>query len=747
MTYNNCFVLGGKSKTPEGKTLKIPMFIDAYGNPKKLYGGKKGELAQFYSLPYEQAFQTLNTYLQGEKRIKGDDSLRVSLYLDNAKYGDLHIFVIDFDKINGEVDTESDFFKDAQRLADKITRSQGGGYHMFYGIDRATATSLFDGINLLTAKGTTSFVNKTGCVTLDGKNKVDMFCDALHFMYEWELWDNTVGLADRTQELYELIKANFSLKRPMEVDADIDEFEDADGEILLEGYSEGMLLDKMTEQQREVFANLKTLSADCSRSEWFSIGINIYHVFGDELGGYVFLWWSKHGHSYQPQGCARTWNNIQRKGPKTTLNNSLWAQIMGFERNVFDLAEKEAREREQAEALARVGERVRAEREAAQQVPLDVENTHSTSAAQPFSGNGRQFQFGDLTARLDKQKPGHFLLPDGDTEKSVTAYAVLERLAGADFKSDKIKMTPLNDKLQVFPYSERYRAVCYFRHQYKVPLPLENAAVIVDFIKTALSCSENVELSQNWRACLDVTGDEELAAALLVRYGWAPNFRKELPREENAFYKVSCENGTRHYEIVEDDISLRFEAIQRESLVNLSVPIIIQNAQMTQKEKYKKLQAIFQPRLWWRDNIRMGLTADALGECNRRIGNYIDALLDFNVLDEVELADHIGNVEIDKSNPGFVWGAPRSFDVSMGDFTFAEYQNNITAKRNQENAAALGAARSKAAAERNFASVTGDEWTTAELARQGINKDKLARLVKNGLIEKTSRSHYRRSSC
>lgn len=411
--------------------------------------------------------------------------------------------------------------------------------------------------------------------------------------------------------------------------------------------------------------------------------------------------------------------------------------------------EKEAREREQAEALAKVGERVRAEREAAQQVPLplEVENTLSTSAAQPSSGNGRQFQFGDLTARPDKQKPGHFLLPDGDTEKSVTAYAVLERLAGADFKSDKVKMTPLNDKLQVFPYSERYRAVCYFRHQYKVPLPLENAAVIIDFIKTALSCSENVELSQNWRACLDVTGDEELAAALLVRYGWASDFRKELPRTENAFYTVSCESGVRHYEIVEDDISLRFEAIQRESRVNLFVPKIIRDTRMSQKEKYSKLQAVFQPRLWWRENIRMGLTAAALEECNRRIGNYIDALLDFNVLDGVELADHIGNVEIDKSNPGFVWAAPCSFDVGMDDFTFANYEYNITAERNRENAAALGAARSRASAARNFATVTGDEWTTAELAQQGIDKDRLTRLVKNGLIERTSRGHYRRISC
>lgn len=56
---------------------------------------------------------------------------------------------------------------------------------MFYGVDRDAAEPLFDSLNLLTAKGTESFVCKTGCVTNDDRNKVDMFCDALHFIYEW----------------------------------------------------------------------------------------------------------------------------------------------------------------------------------------------------------------------------------------------------------------------------------------------------------------------------------------------------------------------------------------------------------------------------------------------------------------------------------------------------------------------------------------------------------------------------------
>ena len=41
-----------------------------------------------------------------------------------------------------------------------------------------------------------------------------MFCDALHFIYEWEPWDNSAGLTDKTQELYELIGKNFCIDSP-----------------------------------------------------------------------------------------------------------------------------------------------------------------------------------------------------------------------------------------------------------------------------------------------------------------------------------------------------------------------------------------------------------------------------------------------------------------------------------------------------------------------------------------------------
>ena len=322
--YNNCFVLGGKSKNEDGKPVKVPMFIDKHGYVEKLWGGKAGPLCGLYALTYEQARRTLNAYLNGGKRVRGDESLRVSLYLDNAMYGNLHIFVIDFDSF----DENSGFFTRAKELADKVTLSQGGGYHMFYGIDKNTATPLFDSINLLASGNAKSFVSSTGNITLDGANKVDLFCDARHFIYEWEPWDNAAGLTDRTQGLYELIRDNFALKRPMDVGQHRTRHRAASGAALRDELAELDLLPRMNDAQKEIFECLKDISPDCTPEKWFSIGLDIWHVFGDDLGGDVFIYWSEPGESFNPQGCAVTWENIMERGPDTHLNNRQWDAIL-----------------------------------------------------------------------------------------------------------------------------------------------------------------------------------------------------------------------------------------------------------------------------------------------------------------------------------------------------------------------------------------------------------------------------------
>ena len=400
--YNNCFTLGEKC-WHNGRLIKVPVFIDHYDDTiQNLYGSKNGDKRKYYELSYEEAQTEYYRFRSSENWEKSSKVLRISLWLDNAMFGNLHIFVIDFD----EFDVESHFFKEAHRLADKVTRSQGGGYHMFYGIDKKKAEQLFDSINLLASENAASFVCKTGAVTRDGANKVDLFCDTGHFIYEWEPWDNTIGLTDKTQELYQLIKENFDLSRPMSSGkGKRTSGKGGKSYAMLEELSEGELLQQMSAEQREVFADLQTKSSDCSSSQWFSIGIDIYHVFGVELGGKVFFLWSKPGHSFQPQGCSLTWSNICDRGPDTELVNGRWADIMQS-----DNKGKELDGLSLHEAL-----------EAAPQVPLPLEDgtsaTLEEAAAEPTFRDLPIAWENVTTEENGKQRTGHWIVWNDNRSK------------------------------------------------------------------------------------------------------------------------------------------------------------------------------------------------------------------------------------------------------------------------------------------------------------------------------------------
>ena len=400
--YNNCFTLGEKC-WHNGRLIKVPVFIDHYDDTiQNLYGSKNGDKRKYYELSYEEARREYYRFWSSENWEKSSKVLRISLWLDNAMFGNLHIFVIDYD----EFDVESHFFKEAHRLADKVTRSQGGGYHMFYGIDKKKAEPLFDSINLLASENAASFVCKTGAITRDGTNKVDLFCDTGHFIYEWEEWNNTIGLTDKTQELYQLIKENFDLSRPMSSGkGKRTSGKGGKSYAMLEELSEGELLQQMSAEQREVFADLQTKSSDCSSSQWFSIGIDIYHVFGAELGGKVFFLWSKPGHSFQPQGCSLTWSNICDRGPDTELVNGRWADIMQSDNKGKELDGPSLHE-----AL-----------EAAPQVPLPLEDDTSATleeaAAEPTFRDLPIAWENVATEENGKQRTGHWIVWNGNRSK------------------------------------------------------------------------------------------------------------------------------------------------------------------------------------------------------------------------------------------------------------------------------------------------------------------------------------------
>ena len=61
----------------------------------------------------------------------------------------------------------------------------------------------------------------------------------------------------------------------------------------------------------------------------------------------------------------------------------------------------------------------------------------------------------------------------------------------------------------------------------------------------------------------------------------------------------------------------------------------------------------------------MGLNGEAYLECNRRINDFIESVLKYNAVDDISLMEHIEKVQMDKSDPGFIWAAPRTFDVGL----------------------------------------------------------------------------------
>ncbi len=333
-----------------------------------------------------------------------------------------------------------------------------------------------------------------------------------------------------------------------------------------------------------------------------------------------------------------------------------------------------------------------------------------------------QFIFDGLLIQRQKNSTS-FTLPNENNAK-ITAYGIIERLANKEskaFKSYRKQEIINNNNISLLPYSERLRLIFYFRQQYKMPPTLDNADTIAAFINTANKYTDNWELRQNWLACLDVTYTQEEAASLFAYYGWAANYSKEYPRTENAFYTVDVRSGERHYNIVHDDITLRFAAIERKGQTLEAFHIITDNKQKY-LDKYNELQALLKPLLWWSNGVRMGLTEEARELCNTRINDYIDALLSVRAFENIPLEEQINKIEMDKSDTGIIFAQPRQFVITLNDMEFIDYQYNITAEYNRANNADKG----KNKAYEKYSRLTGDEWNTNELKAQGYTPQQIS---------------------
>ena len=201
--------------------------------------------------------------------------------------------------------------------------------------------------------------------------------------------------------------------------------------IVIEGKAEDELKSKMTEEQREIFEDLKNIPSDCNDSKWTSVAYDTWYAFqtddGEELASQVFLWWSKRGgEKYVPFQCVRKWEfvNEQCSSGERTLSNNRWRAIMGLDRIVSE--EEAQRQAEIQQQLKELGERIQAERQAKMPADnptlpssLEIESVGAISPATPpltFRGLPIQWEH-------EKESAGNAL--DGEEQSGNERHRIL----------------------------------------------------------------------------------------------------------------------------------------------------------------------------------------------------------------------------------------------------------------------------------------------------------------------------------
>ena len=127
-------------------------------------------------------------------------------------------------------------------------------------------------------------------------------------------------------------------------------------------------------------------------------------MFGADLGGKVFLYWSKPGKTFQPQSCASTWDYICEIAPDSELWDSHWADIMRGTQNGLNRAEEEPSQ------------------SAASQVPLPLEEDTSAALEVPSTAEptfrGLPIAWENVTTEENgKQRTGHWIVWNGNRSK------------------------------------------------------------------------------------------------------------------------------------------------------------------------------------------------------------------------------------------------------------------------------------------------------------------------------------------
>lgn len=700
--YNNCFAIGGINK--------LPCYIR--GGSLRLLNKKTEALTSLHSRYYDDVVEDIRNNFVVEPYWIGDkeqcDTPDVGVYLKNAKYDDLFILVIDIDTKH-----ETEFSKRIEAAADFVTRSKNNGRHAYFGVRRDV--ELFDSINLLASSNAEGFISKTRILAADG-TQFDVFCDAPHFIYELGIWEPK-PLTDKTQVVYDLLK-ECEIKRSIEYNKRTD----ANGNfITLEYRDEKELLALMTEPQKKVFEDLKTISPDCPQREWFSIGcdINVVFPYDDnsdiDLGGSVFLWWSTPGETFQPQSCANTWETICNKD--NTLHNTKWSDLL--EVNVFDLPipkrEMEPRSAEDIAYAEKITRRF-----------LDDE----AQEEEPLTFRGEPIKWVETKKVTTKKVINAFGADEEErTIKAVTRleykneYYTLRELLAAyfpEFRKYNKKVTFNTEDMARIGLSQRRRAAYYAmgRCFNLVALSLQDVEDIKAIVYAAPDNKAQIEKAiLNYRD--NYFKSNEDGVSRLITFGVLPI--------QNEKVKLWCYKP----EFNGDTIQYR-------------------SAPYTWEE--------------WRDHILNVIDSKDIEDV------YIAAYYNYNcyltlpkdmrekIFDWIAVKRNdvpFGNEEFPFSGPingdeDYSFSIDITTDCTISDIGAGKHKvSEDMANYNKEHAAELAAARGKVlsgnAAMKDYKRLVGDEWKTKELLAQlDNNKMKIKRLVDAGLIEKVRHGYYNR---
>lgn len=687
--YNNCFAIGGIDKQP--------CYIK--GGSLRLLNKKTEALIQLYSRYYDDVVEDIRNNFVVEPYWIGDkeqcDTPDVGVYLKNAKYDDLFIFVIDIDTKH-----ETEFSNRIEAAADFVTWSKNNGRHGYFGVRRDV--ELFDSINLLASSNAKGFISKTKIFAADG-TQFDVFCDAPHFIYELGIWEPK-PLTDKTQVVYDLLK-ECEIKRSIEYNKRTD----ANGNfITLEYRDEEELLALMTDKQRLVFEDLKTISSDCPQREWFSIGcdINVVFPYDDnsdiDLGGSVFLWWSAPGKTFQPQGCANTWEVICNKD--NTLHNTKWSEIL--EVNAFDLPQRDIKDTAQ------------------QKIEVEKEETQEHSKEDETNNilffRGKPINWVDIP-RYKTTEIENAFIEDIEIEERYNGKNHLIGYDEKEYTQDEFLET----------HFERYREI-QKRIQFNT-----DALNVLNCISTNQCEKLQYHILAQHFDLVEVDDQDELELRVFAFY-YDSSFKR-------LYNRINWENGLS--KMITFGAGLQVKG--REKVEKMYC--------YRQHLEHDKAEYIAVTMTWetWSNSIIERAKMKQIDEAIKAM-YYQDKIYMTWAAAERNAVEHW--IRTYKSGAVF----PYSGEIERGEsFTIVfdsdcKIVDNIRtretrAQYNKEHAAELAAARGKIkhskAAMSDYKRLIGENWTTAELLTMlDNNPKKIKRLVDEGLIERIKRGYYRRKT-